>query len=191
MLRTALVTKSTGRPSRRSTRSPAASLPGVRPAFATSKSTSYAKSTRKAAIEKIASTNPLLVVAVNTAYSAINRTSSMTTSSAVEMNRDPNPASTRSRETPSGVAIVNLGRFVDERRARWDELDSLVRRAGRRASSLAPHDVRRLGTLYRATSADLAFGRRAFPGEAVVSRLEDLVVRSRALVYESSRRSST
>ncbi len=86
---------------------------------------------------------------------------------------------------------VNLERFVDERRARWDELDSLVRRAGRRASSLAPHDVRRLGTLYRATSADLAFARRAFPGEAVVSRLEDLVVRSRALVYESSRRSST
>jgi hypothetical protein len=78
---------------------------------------------------------------------------------------------------------VNLERFVAERQARWLELDALVRRAGHRASNLAPADVRRLGALYRATTADLALARRRFPGESVVSRLDDLVRRSRALVY--------
>jgi uncharacterized membrane protein SpoIIM required for sporulation len=43
--------------------------------------------------------------------------------------------------------------------------------------------VRRLGTLYRAAAADLAFARGRFPGDPAVRRLEDLVGRSRHLVY--------
>jgi uncharacterized membrane protein SpoIIM required for sporulation len=86
---------------------------------------------------------------------------------------------------------VNLQHFVGDRQARWEELDLLVRRAGRRASSLGPDGVRRLGSLYRATSADLALARRRFPGESVTSRLEQLVVRARSLVYEGTRRESS
>jgi uncharacterized membrane protein SpoIIM required for sporulation len=86
---------------------------------------------------------------------------------------------------------VNLERFLAERQMRWAELDGLVRRAGRRVSNLAPDDVRQLGALYRATTADLAFARRRFAGEAVVVRLEDLVGRSRALVYEGSPRQNS
>jgi uncharacterized membrane protein SpoIIM required for sporulation len=83
---------------------------------------------------------------------------------------------------------VNRERFVADREARWTELDQLVRQAGRRASKLGPDGVRRLGALYRATSADLALARRRFPGESVVGRLEQLVVRARGLVYEGNRR---
>jgi uncharacterized membrane protein SpoIIM required for sporulation len=80
---------------------------------------------------------------------------------------------------------------VSQRRARWEELDALVRRAGRRAESLGPDRVRRLGALYRASAADLALARRRFAGDPVVPRLETLVARARPLVYERVRRGGT
>jgi uncharacterized membrane protein SpoIIM required for sporulation len=92
------------------------------------------------------------------------------------------------RGDPQSILIlhtVNLERFVAERRPDWDELDGLVRTARRRAERLGPERVRRLGTLYRAAAADLAFARSRFPGDPVVRRLEDLVGRSRHLVYSA------
>jgi len=83
---------------------------------------------------------------------------------------------------------VNLDVFVDERRARWRELDTLLGRAGRRAESLGPDGVRRLGALYRASAADLALARRRFAGDPVVARLELLVSRARPLVYDRAGR---
>ena len=80
---------------------------------------------------------------------------------------------------------MNLERFVAERRPDWDELDSLVRTARRRAERLGPDRVRRLGALYRAAAADLAFARGRFPADPVTRRLEDLVGRSRHLVYSA------
>jgi uncharacterized membrane protein SpoIIM required for sporulation len=82
---------------------------------------------------------------------------------------------------------VNLDVFVDQRRARWHELDTLLGRAGRRAESLGPGGVRRLGALYRASAADLALARRRFAGDPVVARLELLVTRARPLVYDRAR----
>jgi uncharacterized membrane protein SpoIIM required for sporulation len=82
---------------------------------------------------------------------------------------------------------VNLDVFVDERRARWRELEALLVRAGRRAESLGPEGVRRLGALYRASTADLALARRRFAGDPVVARLESLVTRARPLVYDRAR----
>jgi uncharacterized membrane protein SpoIIM required for sporulation len=76
---------------------------------------------------------------------------------------------------------------VDQRRARWRELDALLGRAGRRAESLGPDGVRRLGALYRASAADLALARRRFAGDPVVTRLEMLVTRARPLVYDRAR----
>jgi uncharacterized membrane protein SpoIIM required for sporulation len=77
---------------------------------------------------------------------------------------------------------------VNQHRARWQELEALLGRAGRRAESLGPDGVRRLGALYRASAADLAFARRRFTGDPVVARLETLVTRARPLVYDRARR---
>ena len=69
-------------------------------------------------------------------------------------------------------------RFVAEREAAWEELEAALRRAGDRPEKLGPDGVRRLGELYRATAADLAFARRTLPGdEPLVGRLEGLVLR--------------
>jgi len=80
---------------------------------------------------------------------------------------------------------VNLERFVAERQQDWDELEELTKAARRRAERLGPEKVRRLGALYRATAADLAFARGRFPADPVTRRLEDLVGRSRHLVYSA------
>ena len=80
---------------------------------------------------------------------------------------------------------MNLERFVKERQPSWEELEQLTRAARRRPERLGPEGVRRLGALYRAAAADLAFGRGRFPGDPAVRRLEDLVGRSRHLVYSA------
>ncbi|HEX8743633.1 MAG TPA: stage II sporulation protein M [Thermoleophilaceae bacterium] len=86
---------------------------------------------------------------------------------------------------------MNLERFHATRGARWAELEDLVERAGGKPERLGPDGVRRLGRIYRATAADLALARRAFPGDPVVPRLERLTVAARQAVYaERSRRLS-
>lgn len=78
---------------------------------------------------------------------------------------------------------MNLDAFVRDRSEAWSRLETLVRDARRRAETLGPEGVLELGGLYRAAAADLALGRRAFPGDPVVARLERLVAASRTLVY--------
>jgi uncharacterized membrane protein SpoIIM required for sporulation len=80
---------------------------------------------------------------------------------------------------------VNLARFLDERQEAWQELETLVRRAGRRPERLGADGVRRLGALYRGAAADLALARRSFPRDPVVHRLETTVGRARHLVYDA------
>lgn len=81
---------------------------------------------------------------------------------------------------------MNLDRFLREREPEWSELDRLVKDARRgRSERLGPEGVRRMGTLYRSATADLAWARRRVPGDPVVSRLEGLVNRSRLLVYNA------
>ncbi|MDA0165497.1 stage II sporulation protein M [Solirubrobacter ginsenosidimutans] len=82
-------------------------------------------------------------------------------------------------------------RFAAERAAAWEELEASLLRAGDRPERLGRNGVRRLGELYRAAAADLAFARRRFPGEPLTRRLEALVLRARAAVYaRSGRRAS-
>ena len=81
--------------------------------------------------------------------------------------------------------MFNLDQFVTDRAPTWTELDELVAHAGGRPSRLGADGVRRLGETYRATAADLALARRRFPGDAVVARLEQLVARSRPVVYNA------
>jgi uncharacterized membrane protein SpoIIM required for sporulation len=75
--------------------------------------------------------------------------------------------------------------FVAERRPQWQELDELVRRAGRRPARLGAVGVLRLGACYRSVSADLALARRAYPGDPVVAQLDQLVSRARHVVYDA------
>jgi uncharacterized membrane protein SpoIIM required for sporulation len=78
---------------------------------------------------------------------------------------------------------MNVDAFVAERQVAWTELDAIVTRAKRRPHRLDSASVHRLGELYRATVADLAFARRRWPGDPVVARLEQLVLRARPAVY--------
>lgn len=79
--------------------------------------------------------------------------------------------------------MMSAERFEAERAATWGELDAALRQAGDRPERLGSNGVRRLGALYRAAAADLAFARRTFPGDPLVGRLEPLVLRGRAAVY--------
>ncbi|WP_320672166.1 stage II sporulation protein M [Patulibacter defluvii] len=81
---------------------------------------------------------------------------------------------------------MTLSRFLDDRGPSWDRLEALLRRAGSRPERLGADGVLQLGAAYRGAAADLAYARRAFPGDPVVARLEQLVRRARALVYARS-----
>src|SRR5690348_2122285 len=74
-------------------------------------------------------------------------------------------------------------RFVADRSPAWSELEGALGVAGDRPERLGSAGVRRLGELYRAAVADLAYARRAFAGDPLVPRLEALVLRARACVY--------
>ncbi|MET1002715.1 MAG: stage II sporulation protein M [Acidimicrobiia bacterium] len=87
--------------------------------------------------------------------------------------------------------MSTVDEFVAERTPTWTELEQLVQRAGSRPARLGAVGVRRLGTTYRATSADLAIARRQFPGHPLVGRLEGLVQRGRVAVYHTARRGGT
>jgi uncharacterized membrane protein SpoIIM required for sporulation len=78
---------------------------------------------------------------------------------------------------------VKLDRFLEERQPGWTELGELLRAAGAKPERLGPDRLRRLGALYRAAAADLAFARRAYPHDPVTRRLERLVIDARQAVY--------
>jgi uncharacterized membrane protein SpoIIM required for sporulation len=86
---------------------------------------------------------------------------------------------------------MNLEAFLREGTPVWGELERLVDRARRRGTRLDVTAVLELGRLYRASAADLALARRAFPGDPVCERLDALVLRARHVVYaERARRAS-
>ena len=83
---------------------------------------------------------------------------------------------------------MRLDAFLRDRTNSWSELDGLLDRARGRPDRLGAEGIRRLGALYRGASADLAIARRAFRGDPVVARLEQLVVRARGVVYAAEPR---
>ncbi len=78
---------------------------------------------------------------------------------------------------------MNLGPFLAERSAAWDELEDRLRRARGRADRLPAAEALALGRGYRAAVADLALARRAFPGDPVIARLERLALAGRQAIY--------
>ena len=78
---------------------------------------------------------------------------------------------------------MNLERFVSRGQPAWTKLEGAIVAASGRPERLGPAGIRELGSLYRAAAADLALARRKWPGDPLTSKLEDLVSRSRPLVY--------
>ncbi len=73
--------------------------------------------------------------------------------------------------------------FVQRRSGEWEELDGLLKRAGRRGVRfLAPEEVERLGQLYRALGSDLAYARDRYDPE-LVEYLNRTIARAHAYVY--------
>ncbi|MEK7860984.1 MAG: stage II sporulation protein M [Chloroflexota bacterium] len=87
-------------------------------------------------------------------------------------------------------SVPSIDRFVEDRRARWSRLASLVADARGRVSRLSADEVLELGRLYRVATSDLAIARRDFAHDAVAERLNDLVAAAHALVYSEAPASS-
>jgi uncharacterized membrane protein SpoIIM required for sporulation len=84
---------------------------------------------------------------------------------------------------------MTLRGFLEEREPAWEELEGLLRRARGRAGRLDAQDALALGRGYRAVIADLAYARRALPGDPVLARLERLALSGRQAIYgERTRR---
>jgi uncharacterized membrane protein SpoIIM required for sporulation len=86
---------------------------------------------------------------------------------------------------------LNEERFVRDRIERWDELRALVDRAGQVGlRALAGEDVRRLGALYRAATADLATARTLKLSSETQAHLNRLCAAAHDLVYARRSRGS-
>lgn len=79
--------------------------------------------------------------------------------------------------------------FVQRRSEAWEELDDLLRRAGRHGiRSLHADEVERLGQLYRALGSDLAYARDRYD-PALVEYLNRAIARAHAYVYATTAQS--
>jgi len=79
---------------------------------------------------------------------------------------------------------VTQATFVERRSAAWNELDALLRRAGRRGvRRLQPSDVEEIGRLYRAVTSDLAYADGHDYDPRLLAYLNRLVARAHAYVY--------
>lgn len=82
----------------------------------------------------------------------------------------------------------DVGRFVDERKKSWQDLEELLSRAqGGDLRSLGVEGARRLGKLYRAAAGDLSRARGELVDASVTDYLNDLVARAYAVVYAEDR----
>lgn len=77
--------------------------------------------------------------------------------------------------------------FVERHSAIWEELETLLDRAGRRGvRKLDPAQVASLGRLYRATTSDLAFAKGREYDARLVLYLNRLTARAHAYIYGAS-----
>src|SRR5205823_7452319 len=81
---------------------------------------------------------------------------------------------------------ISVDRFVEDRRARWARLATLVQEAQGRVTRLGADETLELGHLYRAATSDLAIAQRDFRRDAVAERLNDLVAAAHAIVYSEA-----
>jgi uncharacterized membrane protein SpoIIM required for sporulation len=84
------------------------------------------------------------------------------------------------------VVPISVDRFVEDRRARWTRLATLVESAQGRVTRLGAEETLEVGHLYRAATSDLAIAQRDFKRDAVAERLNDLVAAAHAIVYSEA-----
>jgi uncharacterized membrane protein SpoIIM required for sporulation len=73
--------------------------------------------------------------------------------------------------------------FIATKRASWERLTALIRRAQNSLSELSADELNELGRLYRQATSDLAVARRDFPRHQVHSYLNGLVGQAHGVVY--------
>ncbi len=79
--------------------------------------------------------------------------------------------------------------FVQRRSHAWEEIEALMRRAGRRGvRTLAPREVERLGELYRALTSDLAYAQDRYDAR-LVEYLNRTIARAHSYVYGATAQS--
>lgn len=91
-----------------------------------------------------------------------------------------------SADTARHHRCVRAQEFVGQRRAEWERLEELHRRA-QRPGGLLPADALELAGLYRRAAADLARAQRDWPDEPVAHYLNGLVAQGHAAVYREGR----
>ena len=76
--------------------------------------------------------------------------------------------------------------FVSAKRANWQQLEQLLRKAqSARLSVLSAEELAELGRLYRQATSDLAVARRDFPQHRVTEFLNGLVGRAHGTIYRN------
>jgi uncharacterized membrane protein SpoIIM required for sporulation len=81
---------------------------------------------------------------------------------------------------------VSAESFIAARRARWQELEDMLRRSRRgRLRDVPATELERCGTLYRETASDLAIARRDLPDEEITAYLNNLCARAHPLLFRS------
>ena len=81
-------------------------------------------------------------------------------------------------------ALGVSARWIEQRKAHWDTLESLIKLCARRGvRELARPDLRTLALLYRQTAADLSVVREDPAGAALASYLNTLLGRAHNLIY--------
>ncbi|MEM9217737.1 MAG: stage II sporulation protein M [Cyanobacteria bacterium P01_F01_bin.150] len=83
---------------------------------------------------------------------------------------------------------MNIRRWIARRESSWQELEQLLARAEKKGvQSLPPQSIRRLASLYRSVSADLARAKTQQLGKVLVDDLQRLTSRGYSLIYQGSR----
>lgn len=78
---------------------------------------------------------------------------------------------------------MNLDIFLNQRRPKWQRLETLLKKSQRSLQSLSVDEVDELGQLYRTATSDLALARQDFAGHNVTTYLNQLVGRTHSFLY--------
>lgn len=82
---------------------------------------------------------------------------------------------------------MNLERWVKQRKKSWQSLEAILAGIDKNGmASLSQEELRQLGRLYRATSADLSRARSFFVDRHLESYINNLVVRAHNQVYQNA-----
>jgi len=76
-----------------------------------------------------------------------------------------------------------IERFVANRRARWDRLNTLLNRSRSPRSNMTVDELDEMARLYRRTTSDLAIARRDFPSDGATRYVNELVARAYGQIY--------